>query len=92
MPPDQKRTAAPKDRHSQTTRVATTLHQESRVQPAADLIATVPPWQCPGPSVREVVALPFGLSAILEFRCEARQPNSCVNPCGECLAARQVAS
>ncbi len=45
--PDEKRTAAPKDRHSQTTRVATTLNNESRLAGSSDRKLT--------PDVRELL-------------------------------------
>ena len=64
---------------------------ETRVSVTAPEVRNIPPWQCPGPGVGEVVSLPFALSAVYEFRCEAKLPNSDVDLCDECWAARLTA-
>ncbi len=48
---------------------------QSRDGSAVGKARNIPPWQCPGPSAGE-------------FRCEAKQPNSALDLCDECWAAR----
>ncbi len=55
---------------------------------ATDSVQT-PPWRCPGP-VEVVTELPYDLHAVLVRRCEAREPNSCVEMCDGCWALREV--
>ncbi len=65
------------------------LSQKVLVREAMKDDGGAPPWRCAGPDAGELVALPFGLSAVLEYRCEAKLPNSCIDWCDQCWAARR---
>ena len=73
--------------------VVTEADDTADVARAVGKAGSTPPWQCPGPGAGEVVSLPFALSAVYGSRCEATLPNSCVDMCDACWAARhRVAS
>ncbi len=69
--------------------VVTEADDTADVARAVGKAGSTPPWQCPGPGAGEVVSLPFALSAVYEFRCEAKLPGSDVGLCDECWAARR---